>query len=111
MNRSVCRVMVGVAGLAVLGMTATLAGVQTDAVKEKPRLYRYDSYWVFPRAHWGDVDKDNAAGNQKILAPALADGCHSPKLRPTSFAAVTLSYGDDFGEGQGQTCKLVCRPI
>ena len=29
MNRSVCRVMVGVAGLAVLGMTATLAGAQT----------------------------------------------------------------------------------
>ena len=26
MNRSVCRVMMGVAGLAVLGMTATLAG-------------------------------------------------------------------------------------
>jgi hypothetical protein len=34
MNRSVRRVMVGVAGLAVLGMTATLAGAQTDAVKE-----------------------------------------------------------------------------
>jgi hypothetical protein len=30
MNRSVCRVMMGVAGLAVLGMTATLAGAQTD---------------------------------------------------------------------------------
>src|SRR4029077_1353793 len=60
MNRSVCRVMMGVAGLAVLGMTATLAGVQTDAVKEKPRLYRYDSYWVFPRAHWGEVNKENA---------------------------------------------------
>ena len=29
MNRSACRVMVGVAGLAVLGMTATLAGAQT----------------------------------------------------------------------------------
>ena len=40
MNRSVCGVMMGVAGLAVLGMTATLAGAQTDAVKEKPRLYR-----------------------------------------------------------------------
>ncbi len=26
------------------------------------------------RAHWADVDKDNATGNQKILAPALADG-------------------------------------
>jgi hypothetical protein len=25
--------------------------------------------------------------------------CHSPKLRPTSFAAVHC-YGDDFGEGQ-----------
>jgi hypothetical protein len=74
MNRSVCRVMVGVAGLAVLGMTATLAGAQTDTVKEKPRLYRYVLYWTFPRAHWGDVDKDNATGNQKILAPALADG-------------------------------------
>ena len=38
MNRSVCRVMMGLAGLAVLGMTATLAGAQTDAVKEKPRV-------------------------------------------------------------------------
>jgi dipeptidyl aminopeptidase/acylaminoacyl peptidase len=38
MNRSVCRVMVGVAGLALLGMTATPAGAQTDEVKEKPPL-------------------------------------------------------------------------
>src|SRR6266849_4937808 len=38
MNRSVYRAMVGVAGLAVLGMTATLAGAQTDEVKEKPPL-------------------------------------------------------------------------
>ena len=74
MNRSACRVIVGVAALAVLGMTATLAGAQTDEVKEKPRLYKYVSYWTFPRAHWGDVDKDNATGDQKILAPALADG-------------------------------------
>ena len=72
--------MVGVAGLAVLGMTATLAGAQTDPVPEaaapkaKPRLYRYESYWAFPPAHWGDVDKDNATGSQKVLAPALADG-------------------------------------
>ena len=72
-NRSVRRVMVGVAGLAVLGMSATLAGEQTVEVKEKPPLYRYVSYWTFPRAHWGDVDKDNATGNQKIPAPALAD--------------------------------------
>ena len=38
MNRSVRRVMVGVAALAVVGMTATLAGAQTDKVKEKPPL-------------------------------------------------------------------------
>jgi hypothetical protein len=80
MNRSVRRVLVGVAGLAVIGMTATLAGAQTDAVpeaaapKEKPRLYRYESCWAISPAHWGDVDKDNATGNQKVLAPALADG-------------------------------------
>jgi len=66
--------MVAVAGLGALGITAPLASAQTDAVKEKPRLYRYDSYWVFPRAHRGDVHKDNAAGNQKIVAPALAEG-------------------------------------
>jgi hypothetical protein len=82
MNRSVCRKMVGVAGLAVLGMSATLAGAQTDQVKEKPGLYTYASYWAFPRAHWGDIDKDNATGNQKILAPALADG-------------TLVGYGDD----------------
>ena len=82
MNRSVCRVMMGVAGLAVLGMTARLAGAQTVEVKEKPPLYKYVSYSTFPRAHWADVDKDNATGNQKILAPALADG-------------TLVGYGDD----------------
>jgi hypothetical protein len=75
--------MMGVVSLAVLGMTATLAGAQTDAAfaiptaelpKEKPRLYRYESYWAIPPAHWGEVDKDNATGNQKVLAPALAAG-------------------------------------
>ena len=35
MNRSVCRVLMGVAGLAVLGMTATLAGAQTDESEGK----------------------------------------------------------------------------
>jgi hypothetical protein len=74
--------MMGVAGLAVLGMTATLAGAQTVKVKEKPPLYRYVSYWTFPRAYWAEVDKDNATGNQKILAPALADG-------------TLVGYGDD----------------
>ncbi len=71
-----------IAGLVVLGMTVTSAGAQTDAVKEKPRLYRFESYWTFPPTHWGDVDKDNATSSQKALAPALADG-------------TLLGYGDD----------------
>jgi hypothetical protein len=40
------------------------------------------SYWAFPRVHCSDVDKDNATGNQKVLAPALADG-------------TLVGYGDD----------------
>lgn len=64
----------GVASLAVLAMAAMPARAQTNEVKEKPRLYRYVSYWTFPRTHWGEVDKGNATSNQKILAPALADG-------------------------------------
>jgi hypothetical protein len=64
------------------GMTATLAGAQTVEVKKKPPLYTYVSYWEFPRAHWREVDKDNATGNQKLLAPALADG-------------TLVGYGDD----------------
>ena len=82
MNRAVCRLMASVGALAGLAMTATLAGAQTVEVKEKPPLYRYVSYWTFPRAHWADVDKDNVTGNQKILAPALADG-------------TLVGYGDD----------------
>ena len=82
MNRSLRGVMIGVAGLAVLGMSATLVSAQTVEVKEKPALYRYVSYWTFPRAHWADVDKGNATGDQKILAPALAGG-------------TLVGYGDD----------------
>jgi len=74
--------MMGVAGLAVLGMTATLASAQTVEVKEKPPLYRYVSYWMVPLAHWAELDKDNAADNQKLLARALADG-------------TLVGYGDD----------------
>jgi hypothetical protein len=65
--------MAGIATLAVLGATATLAGAQTEEVKEKPRLYTYESQWTFPRAHWGDVAKDNAQSD-KVLAAAVANG-------------------------------------
>jgi len=38
MNRSVCGVMVSVAGLAVLGMTATPAAVQTNGAMAQRRM-------------------------------------------------------------------------
>jgi len=62
-------------------MTATLAGAQTAEVKEKPLLYKFVSYWTFPRARWSDVEKE-ATGSRKILAAALADGA-------------LVGYGDD----------------
>jgi hypothetical protein len=82
MMRSARRAMIGVACLAALGMSGARAGAQTIAVKEKPPLYRYVSYWAFPRADGADLDKDGATGNQRILAAALADG-------------TLVGYGDD----------------
>jgi hypothetical protein len=82
MSKSVWGVIVGATALVALGAVGAAAYAQTAEVKEKPRLYTYESDWTIPRAHWGDVGKDNAASNQKILAPALADG-------------TLVSYGDD----------------
>jgi hypothetical protein len=82
MNRSVWRVISCAYVLATLGAMIAPASAQNAEVKEKPRMYTYESYWVIPRARWGDMDKENAASNQKVLAPALADG-------------TLLGYGDD----------------
>lgn len=82
MSQSMWRVIAGLAVLAALGAVTTPALAQTTEVKEKPRMYTYESFWVIPRARWGDMDKDNATSNQKILVPALGDG-------------TLLGYGDD----------------
>jgi hypothetical protein len=77
MMGSACRVMVGVAGLAVLGMTATLAGAQTDEAKEKP-----------PGA---------LAGSAMALAQALAAGCalpSEPKDIPAAIDAAISGSAD-----------------
>jgi len=81
MTRSVWRVIAGVAALAALSTALAPALAQTAEVKERPRLYTYEAFWTIPRAHWGDVAKENAS-NQKILASALADG-------------TLVGYGDD----------------
>jgi hypothetical protein len=81
MNKSVWRLIAGVAALAALGAAVAPAGAQTGESKEKPQLYTYEAFWTIPRARWGEMAKDNAS-NQKILAQALADG-------------TLVGYGDD----------------
>jgi len=66
--------MAGLAVLVVSGMIATPAGAALTAVPAKPTMIRYEAFWVFPPARSPDVDKISAAANQKVLAPALADG-------------------------------------
>jgi hypothetical protein len=82
MNYSPWRVIAGLSAFAALGAATTPAPAQTTEVKERPPMYTYESWWVIPRARWGDMDKDNANMNQKVLAPAFADG-------------TLLGYGDD----------------
>jgi hypothetical protein len=82
MNRSVWGVILGAAVLATLCTVTAPVSAQTAEVNEKPRMYTYQSYWVIPRARWADMEKGNATANQKVLAPALADG-------------TLLGYGDD----------------
>src|SRR5689334_16346127 len=66
--------MAGLAVLVVSGMIATPAGAALTAVQAKPPLYRYAVFWVIPPARSPDVDKINAAANQRVLAAALAAG-------------------------------------
>jgi len=82
MTRSVWRAIAAVAAVATLGAVAAPASAQMSEIREKPRLYTYQSEWAIPRARWSDVAKDNAQSNQKILAPALARG-------------TLVGYGDD----------------
>jgi len=77
MNRSVCRVMMGVVGLAVLGMTATLADVQTDgataqapdagcALPSEPKGIPA----AFDAAISGPADKDRACMKALLIPEA-----------------------------------------
>jgi hypothetical protein len=67
------RIFAGVCALVVTGVGAVPAMSQTAEVKEKPPMYTYVGNWVLPRAHWADMEKQNAA-TDKILEKALASG-------------------------------------
>ncbi len=82
MNKMRLSAIVAACGLATTALAwTTPASAQATEVKEKPPLYTYQSSWTYPRARWGEVDKDNAATN-KTLDKAMASG-------------VLVGYGDD----------------
>jgi hypothetical protein len=54
---------------------------QVAEVKEKPAMYSYVASWEIPRAHWGEVEKINAA-DKAVMEKAMADG-------------TIVAYGDD----------------
>jgi hypothetical protein len=71
--------MMGVAGLAVLGMTATLAGAQTVEVKEKPPLYSAYGYAGTYKLKSDAPDADDAVRTLSsfyvpVFEKMLADG-------------------------------------
>ena len=85
MDRSVCRGMMDVTGLAVLGMTATLAGAKTVEVKERPPAVQVCiRARASPRARWDSISEENATGPPKDPG--------RPALHPSdpSSAAATM---------------------
>jgi hypothetical protein len=54
---------------------------QAAEVKDKPPMYTYVSNWTYPRARWGDVEKNDAA-TDKIMEKAMVAG-------------VLVGYGSD----------------
>src|SRR5258707_15603766 len=88
MNRSVCRVMMGIAGLAVLGMTATLGGAQTDgAMAQAP-----DAGCALP----SEPEGIPAAIDAAISGPAGKDrACIKALLIPEA----RMMFGDSGADG------------
>ena len=68
------------ASMATFAWTAP-ASAQTTEVKDKPRMYTYEAFWVVPRNKWAEFEKANP-GEQKVLDKAIASG-------------VLVSYGSD----------------
>ena len=87
MNRSVCRVLMGAAGLAVLGMTATPAGAQTEgAMAQAP-----DAGCALPSDPRGIPDAIDAA----ISGPADKDRACMKALLIPEARLMFVSLGTD----------------
>jgi hypothetical protein len=93
------------------GMAAATFHGYGTFLPEPPEFNFTRKNWKSIKALLASVDLDTYDGYSPIrsFAPksrlnvrrvSLLHPCHSPKLRPTSFSAVTHCYGDDFGKGQ-----------
>ena len=81
MNKKNWRFLSGLCAIVMAGAWAAPAGAQSAEVKDKPRLYTYEAFWVVPRTKWTEFEKVNP-GEQKVLEKALSGG-------------VIVSYGTD----------------
>lgn len=60
------------AALLVVAVAAPTRAQEANAAK-KPTVYTYVSFWVIPRAQWGEMAKSNAS-DQDLMRRFLADG-------------------------------------
>jgi len=73
MNAKTWRVFAWFCGFVAAGLCSTALSAQMSEVKEKPPMYSYIANWQIPRAHWGEMEKANAA-DKVVLEKAMADG-------------------------------------
>jgi hypothetical protein len=81
MNKKNWQSLSGMFAIAVAGIWVAPAHAQSAEVKDKPRLYTYEAFWVVPRAKWAEFEKANPTV-QKVMDKAIASG-------------VLVSYGND----------------
>jgi len=81
MNKKNWRFLAGLCAIVMAGAWAAPACAQSAEVKDKPRLYTYEAFWVVPRARWTEFEKANP-GEQKVMDKGMASG-------------VLVSYGSD----------------
>jgi hypothetical protein len=81
LNKNNWRFLSGLCAILMAFVWAAPARAQSAEVKDKPRLYTYEAFWVVPRSKWADFEKVNPA-EQKVMDKAIASG-------------MLVSYGSD----------------
>jgi hypothetical protein len=71
----------GLCGLILVFACTTPVRAQSSEVKDKPRLYTYEAFWVVPRNKWAEFEKVSPA-EQKVMDKGISSG-------------TLVSYGSD----------------